>query len=80
MSVVTQCLFLGTDQSVLTEGEMNELRSLALRQEEARANKYYEISDRLRAELMAWGAWPPEQGWHAVAEAPDHRQARLARR
>lgn len=66
--------------NTLTDSEVAELRELAGRQKEAYIAKDYDTSDRLRAELQDWGAWPPEKGWHSWFEDGEHRQARLARR
>lgn len=71
---------MGDPRSVLTEAEIDELRDLAMRHKEAYIAKNYGVSDELRAELMEWGAWPPEKGWYPVTESPAHRQARLAKR
>lgn len=80
MNEVNPVMQLGASPSVLTQDEVDELRALAARQKEAFIAKDYGVSDELRAELQAWGAWPPEKGWHPVSETPEHRQTRLARR
>lgn len=66
--------------SVLTDSERAQLRVLAERWGAARSIRDYATADSLRGELMEWGAWPPEGGWHPVFESSDHRQARIAAR
>jgi hypothetical protein len=61
----------------LTDSELAELVDLAYRWKLARWNKHFAEADKLRAELMEWGAWPPEHGWHPVFESKEHRYARL---
>lgn len=59
--------------------ELNKLRALAEGWKEAHSQKDYATSDKLRAELMAWGAWPPEcwaVGWYSIFESTEHRYAR----
>ena len=63
--------------SVLTPQEIQELIALASRWEEAHTNKDFARADALRLELMEWGAWPPENGWHPVFESRPHRIARI---
>lgn len=70
----------GDAMSVLTEDELVELIDLVARWKVAQWNGDFLNSDALRAQLMAWGAWPPEHGWHPVFETTEHRYARrLAR-
>lgn len=69
-----------SNPSVLTAGEISELQTLAAEHAVARELGQYESSDRLRDELIAWGAWPPKDGWHPVFESVAHRVGRLARR
>ena len=69
-----------SDLSKLTEAEFQELRDIAARQRAAHIARDYVVSDGIRAELMAWGAWPPEKGWLPAFEASDHRQVRLEKR
>jgi hypothetical protein len=64
------------DLSTLTAEERATLCDLAWRYYAARAQRDYAASDSLRAELIAWGAYPPEHGWHPVFESPEHRYAR----
>lgn len=66
--------------SELTKEELVELVGLAGSWAAAHEALDFAAADVLRAELMAWGAWPPEHGWHPVFESPDHRKARLSRR
>ncbi len=63
--------------STLLPAEARALVSLRDRHLAARAEKDFVIADELRAELMAWGAWPPDGTWNPVAEEPVHRLARL---
>lgn len=53
---------------------------MAERYYRARDEKDYAVSDALRTELLEWGAFPPECGWHPVFESPAHRKARLKTR
>ena len=66
--------------SALTVAEANELLFLNARYLEAKAQKAYPLADSIRAEIMQWGAWPPENSWNAVAETPAHREQRLQNR
>lgn len=66
--------------SNLSGSELAELIDLATRWKLAHWNANFIESDRLRAELMEWGAWPPDGGWHPVFESVEHRQARLMAR
>lgn len=66
--------------SGLTKNEMDQLRDLAQRWKAAHADKQFGMADALRTDLMDWGAWPPENGWHPVFESSSHRSARLAAR
>ena len=67
-------------RSTLTPGELADLRETVEQWRAARIAKEWERADALRADLQAWGAYPPERGWHPVAESPQHRQARLEAR
>ena len=62
--------------SELSGNELAELRVLARSWEEARLRKDFPTADRLRQELMEWGAFPPEGGWHPVFESRFHRKKR----
>ena len=64
----------------LTVAEANTLLALNAQHLAARADEDWRLADSIRAELMQWGAWPPEHGWNAVAEAPTHREQRLQNR
>lgn len=66
-----------SDLSVLTETELAELGGLAKCYLLAHLMRNFAESDKLRTELMAWGAWPPEHGWHPVFESQEHRYARF---
>jgi len=66
--------------STLTDNDLAELRDLARRYYAHRAAGHYAESDALRHELIEWGAYPPEQGWHPVFESTEHRVVRLKRR
>jgi hypothetical protein len=68
------------DPNNLTVREMIALNDLARRWEIAHGEKDYTTADRLRAELMAWGAWPITGQWHPWFESGEHRTARLAAR
>jgi len=67
-------------RSTLTDGEMADLQRLAAAHAAAKAGGDFQKSDAIRAELMEYGAWPPESGWNPVFETPDHRQKRLTAR
>lgn len=67
-------------RSVLTIAETTQLRDLVTQHARARESHDYATADVLRTTLMAWGAWPPENGWHPVMESPAHRWARLEQR
>ena len=64
----------------LTDREVVELRSLAEQQREAYASRDFAAADAARAKLIAWGAWPPEKGWHPMLESSQHGKERLAAR
>jgi len=66
--------------SVLTEGELSELGDLAKRWLFAHVTRDFAEADALRSELMEWGAWPIEGGWHPVFESTAHRYARVMKR
>ena len=66
--------------SLLTEDEFLELSDLAKRWLFAHVTRDFGAADLLRAELIAWGAWPPEDGWHPVFESTAHRYARVIKR
>ena len=66
--------------SVLTEAELIELGDVAQRWLVAHLSQDFAVADRLRNELMEWGAWPVEGGWHPVFESQEHRYARIMRR
>lgn len=63
--------------SVLTEAELIRLCDLAMRWRSAHETRNYALSDQLRQELIEWGAWPPEFGWHPIFEMPAHRYDRI---
>lgn len=69
-----------TKLDTLTVAEVAELIALSERHHDALAVRDYPLADSIRAELMLWGAWPPEHGWCGVAESRDHRTQRLAKR
>lgn len=63
--------------SELSDDESARLRDLHARWSAAREAKNYQAADALRAELAAWGCFPPDyQLWHPVNEAPEHRMQR----
>ena len=66
--------------STLTVAEASTLLALNAQYLAARADEDWRLADSIRAELMQWGAWPPENGWNAVAEMPAHRAQRLQNR
>jgi hypothetical protein len=66
--------------SVLTEDELLELGDLVKRWLLAHVMRDFQVSDELRIELMEWGAWPIEDGWHPVFESTAHRYARVMKR
>jgi hypothetical protein len=66
--------------SVLTEDELLDLGDLAKRWLRAYVVRDFGIADGLRAELIEWGAWPIEGGWHPVFESVAHRYARVIAR
>jgi hypothetical protein len=69
-----------SDWSLLTEHEYTELGDLAKRWLSARVLRDFATADVLRAELIEWGAWPLEDGWHPVFESMAHRYARIMAR
>lgn len=69
-----------TDWSELTDEELRDLVELAGAWQRAHDYGDYKTSDALRAELIEWGAWPPEHGWHPVFESVNHRQKRISAR
>lgn len=71
---------MSANWSVLNPSEMRELHALAVRWQDARKRRDYAEADRLRAELVEWGAFPPERGWHPVFESRHHRAARIRAR
>jgi hypothetical protein len=68
------------DLSILTEAEASELVEIAEKYLRSRSEGRFQESDVWRAELMEWGAWPPEYGWHPVFESAAHRHGRHLRR
>lgn len=66
--------------STLTPNEIAALRELAERWQAAHAAGEFEAADRYRSDLMQWGAWPIDGGWHPVFESVEHRAERFRKR